>query len=96
MLSICTVRRDLFPGVRRVHESGVVDLIIDVLIFVEGERPAQTDIHYHSDGPHVQRAIVTLVEENFRGQVSRCANDRTAERLLSNDASKTKVTKFHL
>lgn len=73
-----------------------MDLIIDVFILVERERSTQAHIHDHTNRPHVQRAIVSLVQEHLRGQVSRRAHDRTAERLLSNDASKTKVTKFHL
>lgn len=92
----CTFRRDLFPRVRRVHEGGIVDLIINVLILVERERSTQANIHDHTNRPHVKRAIVSLVQEDLRGQVSRRAHDRTAERLLSNDASKTEITKFHL
>ncbi len=73
-----------------------MDLIIDVFILVEGESSTQTDIHDHTYRPHVQRAIVTLVQQDLGGQISWRANDRTAERLLSDDAGKTKVTKFHL
>lgn len=73
-----------------------MDLIIDVFILVERKRSTQANIHDHTNRPHVQRAIVSLVQEDLRGQVSRRAHDRAAERLLSNDAGKTKVTKFHL
>lgn len=30
---------------RRVHEGGVLDLIVDVFVFIEGERPAETAEH---------------------------------------------------
>lgn len=91
-----TFRRDLFPRVRRVHEGGVMDLIVDVFIFIEREGSAQTNVHDHTNWPHVQGPIITLVQEDLGGQVSRRTHDRPTERLLSDDASKAKVTKFHL
>lgn len=33
---------DLLPGMRRVHEGSVLDLVVDVLVFIEGERSAET------------------------------------------------------
>lgn len=73
-----------------------MDLIVYVFIFIEGEGSAQANVHDHTNWPHVQGAIITLVQEDLGGQVSRCSHDRATERLLSDDASKAKVTKFHL
>ena len=35
---------DLLPGVGRVHEGSVLDLLVDVLVLVEGESPGQADL----------------------------------------------------
>ena len=42
---ILTFPRDIFPGRWRVHEGSVLDLVIDVLVLVEGEGAAQADVH---------------------------------------------------
>ena len=38
-IKVATVRRDFFPWIGRIHESGILNLIVDVLIFVERECP---------------------------------------------------------
>lgn len=91
-----TITGDLFPGVGRVHEGCVVDLVVDVFILVKRERATQADIHNDTDRPHVQRAVVTLVQQNLWGQVGWGANHRAAERLLANDSGETKVAQLHL
>ena len=91
-----TITGDLFPGVWRVHEGSVVDLVVDILVLIERECPTQADVHNDTDRPHVQWAVVTLVQQNLRGQVGWGADYRAAERLLANDAGKTEVTQLHL
>lgn len=56
-----TVTGDLLPRVRGIHEGRVVDLVVDVLVFVERKRPTQAHVHDDADGPHVERAVVALV-----------------------------------
>lgn len=91
-----TVRGDLLPGVGRVHEGGVVDLVVDVFIFVKGEGSAEADVHDDAHRPHVQGAVIALVQQHLGGQVSRRAHHRTTERLLTDDTGKTEVTQLHL
>ena len=66
-----TIGRDLLPRIRRVHEGGVLDLIVDVLVLVERERAAQAHVHDHADAPHVERAVVPLVAQHFRSCMKR-------------------------
>lgn len=49
-----TITGDLFPGVWRVHEGSVVDLVVDILVLIERECPTQADVHNDTDRPHVQ------------------------------------------
>lgn len=56
-----TVCSDLFPGVTGVHEAGVVDLIADIFILVEGEGTAEGDVKHDSSSPHVNVAIPVAV-----------------------------------
>lgn len=69
-----TIAGDLLPGVRGIHEGRVVDLVVDVLVFVERERPTQAHVHDDADRPHVKGAVVTLVQQNLRRQVGRGAH----------------------
>jgi len=87
-----TIFRDLLPGIGRVHEGRVMDLIIDILVFIERECPTETDVHNNADWPHVQWAVIALVQQNLWGQIGRCAHHWAAERLLTDDTSKAKVT----
>lgn len=91
-----TVSRDLLPGIGRVHEGGVLDLIVDVLVLVEREGAAQADVHDDAHGPHVQRTVVTFAPQNLGSQIRRGPNHRAAERLLSDDTSETEVAQLHL
>ena len=96
VLRAYTVGGDLLPGVGRVHEGGVVDLVVDVLVLVEGEGAAQADVHDDAHRPHVQRAVVALVEQHLGRQVGRRAHHRAAERLLADDAGEAEVAQLHL
>lgn len=87
---------DLLPGVGWVHEGSVLDLILDLLILVEGERPAQADVDDDAHRPHVQRAVVAFAAQHLGRQVRRRPDHRAAERLLPDDAGEAKVTKLHL
>lgn len=91
-----TLLWDLLPGVGWVHEGGVLDLVVDVLVLVEGERPAQADVDDDANRPHVQRSVVAFTAEHLRRQVGRCPDHRAAERLLSNDTSEAEVAELHL
>lgn len=61
-----TVLCDFFPRVWWVHESCILDLVINVLIFVEGEGAREGDVRNHSNRPHVQGPVVTLVAQDLR------------------------------
>jgi hypothetical protein len=52
---------DLFPRLGRVHEAGVLDLLVDVFVLVERERAGQAHVDDHARRPHVQAAVVALV-----------------------------------
>ena len=58
-----TVRGNLLPRIGRIHEGGVLNLIVYVLVFVEGERTTQTDVNDDADAPHVQRTVVTFISQ---------------------------------
>lgn len=94
--SAFTITGDLFPGVGRVHEGRVVDLVIDVFVLIEWKCPTQADVHNDTDRPHVQRAVVALVQQDLRRQVGRCTDHRAAKRLLTDDTGKAKITQLHL
>lgn len=63
-------RRNLLPWVGRVHERGVLDLIVDVLVFVEGKRSAETNVDDDPARPHVEGSIVSLVAQHFEREES--------------------------
>lgn len=85
-----------FPGVGWVHESSILDLIMNVFILIKRERSTETDIDDHTHGPHVQRAVVALVPKHLRGEVRRGSYHRTPKRLLTNNTCKTEITQLHL
>ena len=62
-----TILSDLFPGIAGVHKAGVVYLIADVLVLVEGECAAQSDVENNSCRPHVYITIPITVGYHFRG-----------------------------
>lgn len=74
-----TLLGDLLPGVGGVHKGGVLNLVVDVLVLVEGEGPAEAHVDYDTHRPHVQRAIVALVAQDLRGQVRRGPHNRAAK-----------------
>ena len=94
--SSLTLLWDLLPGVGWVHEGGVLDLVVDVLVFVEGERPAQTDVDDDADWPHVQRSVVAFAAKHLWSQICWRADDWATERLLTDDTSEAEVAEFHL
>lgn len=73
-----------------------MDLVVDVFVLVKWKRPAQADVHDDANRPHVQRAVVALVEQNLRCQVSGGPDHRATEGLFANDAGESKVTQLHL
>lgn len=81
------------PG---VHEGRVGDLLLDVLVLVEGERAAQAHVHDDAYGPHVQGAVVAVAADHLRGQVGGRTHDGATERLLANDAGEAEVAELHL
>ena len=60
-----TIRGNLFPGVAGIHETGVVDLVADVLVLIEGECTAEGDVHDHARRPHVDIAVPVTMGNNF-------------------------------
>ena len=91
-----TVQRDGGPGLARVHEGSVGDLLPDVLVLVEGERAAQADVHDDAHRPHVQRAVVAAAVDHLGRQIGRRPHDRATERLLADDAGEAEVAQLHL
>lgn len=89
-------RGDFLPGIRRIHKRGVLDLIVDVLVLVEGKSSAQRNVNDYTDRPHVQRAVVAFVAENFWREISWRADHRSPERFLANDSREAKVAQLHL
>ena len=54
------------------------------------------DVDDDSDRPHVQRAVVAFVPQDFRSEVRRRADHRAPKRLLTDDPSESEVAKLHL
>lgn len=54
------------------------------------------DVDDDSDRPHVQRAVVAFVPQDFGSEIRRRADHRTPKRLLADDPSETEVTQLHL
>ncbi len=65
------LRADLLPRVWRVHEAGVLDLLIDVLVLVEGEGAGEADVDDDAGGPHVQAAVVALHRKKGIGHATK-------------------------
>lgn len=91
-----TFSGDVFPGCWWVHEGRVLDLVINVFILIERKCAAQADVDDDSHRPHVQWTVVAFTPQHLWCQIRRCAHHWTAKRFLPNNASKTKVTQFHL
>ena len=86
----------LLPGMRRIHEGGVLYLFIDVFIFVEGKSPGERDVDDDPCAPHVEGPVVALVPEHLGSKVGRGPNYRLSEPLFSNYSRESKVTQFNL
>ena len=86
----------LLPGVRRIHEGGVLYLFIDVFIFVEGKSPGERDVDDDPSAPHVQGPVVALVTEHLGGKVGWGTNYRLSEPLFSNYSRESEVTQLYL
>lgn len=95
-LPVFTITGDLFPRVGRIHEGCIVDLVVDVFVLIKRKCPTQADIHNDTDRPHVQRAVIALVQKNLGGQIGRGAYHRAPKRLLTNDTGEAEVTQLHL
>ena len=80
----------------RVHEGRVLDLLVDVLVLVEGERAREAHVDDHARRPHVQAPVVPLVAEHLGRQVGRRAHHGLSKAFLTNDARETEVTELHL
>ena len=87
---------DLLPRMRRIHEGGVLDLFVDVLVLIERECSGERDVDDDSSAPHVQRPVVALVTEHLGGKVGGGTNYRLPEPLLSNYSRESEVTQFYL
>ena len=86
----------LLPGVRRIHEGGVLYLFIDVFIFVEGKSPGERDVDDDPRAPHVEGPVVSLVTEHLGSKVGWGPNYRLSEPLFSNYSRESEVTQFYL
>jgi len=62
---------DLLPRVRRVHEGGILDLFIDILVLIEGEGAGEGHVDDHPGAPHVQRPVISFVPQHLRRKVGR-------------------------
>ena len=51
---------------KRLHEGGVLDLLVDILVLIERESAREGDVDDHTGAPHVQRpeVIKILFEKN--------------------------------
>ena len=79
-----------------IHEGGVLDLFVDILVFIEGEGAGEGDVDDDSSAPHVQGPVVPLVTEDLGGQVGWGPHYRLPEPLFSNYSRESKVTQFNL
>ena len=81
---------------RRIHEGGVLDLFVDILVLIERECSRERDVDDDPRAPHVQGPVVALVTEHLGCQVGWGANYRLSEPLFSNYSRESEVTQFYL
>ena len=81
---------------RRIHEGGVLDLFVDVLVLIEGECSGERDVDDDPSAPHVQGPVVALVTQHLRGKVGWGTNYRLSEGFLANDSRESEVTQLNL
>lgn len=80
----------------RVHERCVGDLLLDVLVLVEGKGAAQANVHDDTHRPHVQRAVVAAAVDHLWRQIGRRAHHGATERLLADNAGEAEIAELHL
>ena len=81
---------------RRIHEGGVLDLFVDILVLIERECSRERDVDDDPRAPHVQGPVVALVTEHLGCQVGWGTNYRLSEPLFSNYSRESEVTQFNL
>merc|ERR1719471_1894464 len=87
---------DLLPRVRWVHEGGVLDLLVDILVLIERESAREGDVDDHASAPHVQRPVVALVPQDLWCQICWSSNNGLPEALLPNYPRKPKIAQLDL
>ena len=87
---------DFLPRMRRIHEGGVLDLFVDILVLIERECSRERDIDDDSSAPHVEGPVVALVPEHLWSKVGWCTNYRLSEPLFSNYSRESEVTQLYL
>ena len=87
---------DFLPRMRRIHEGGVLDLFVDILVLIERECSRERDIDDDPGAPHVEGPVVALVPEHLGSKVGWCTNYRLSEPLFSNYSRESEVTQFNL
>ena len=81
---------------RRIHEGGVLDLFVDILVLIERECSRERDIDDDPSAPHVEGPVVSLVTEHLGSKVGRSAHYGLSEPLFSNYSRESEVTQFNL
>ena len=81
---------------RRIHEGGVLDLFVDILVLIERECSRERDVDDDPSAPHVEGPVVSLVTEHLGSKVGRSAHYGLSEPLFSNYSRESKVTQFNL
>ena len=87
---------DFLPRMRRIHEGGVLDLFVDILVLIERECSRERDVDDDPSAPHVEGPVVSLVTEHLGSKVGRSAHYGLSERFLSNNSGEAKVAEFNL
>ena len=87
---------DFLPRMRRIHEGGVLDLFVDILVLIERECSRERDVDDDPSAPHVEGPVVSLVTEHLGSKVGRSAHYGLSEPLFSNYSRESKVTQFNL
>ena len=81
---------------RRIHEGGVLDLFVDILVLIERECSRERDIDDDPSAPHVEGPVVALVTQHLGSEVGWRPDYRLSEPLFSNYSRESEVTQFNL
>ena len=81
---------------RRIHEGGVLDLFVDILVLIERECSRERDVDDDPRAPHVQGPVVALVTQHLGGKVGRGPNYRLPEGILPNYSRESEVAQLNL